>query len=128
VPESHRGVRIAVLTLLAVDGVISAVVGALFLPTYIGPVPLPVSALVSGVLNVALVWAAMHWTDSSRIAALPLWTWFGTVAALAFTGPGGDIVFANSGATSYGLVLLFVLGALPGVVVLMRAQRPRSLP
>jgi hypothetical protein len=122
VPGPRSGVRIAVLTLLTVDGVISAILGALFLPSYLGPVPLPVSAAVSGALNVALVWAACYWTDSPRLAALPLWAWFFTVAAMAFTGPGGDIVFASSGATSYGLLLLFVLGLGPALVVLRRGR------
>ena len=68
-------IRIVVLTVLAVDGVISAVGGALLLPSYIGSIPFPVSALISGLLNAALVWAAGRWTSSARVAALPLWTW-----------------------------------------------------
>ena len=38
------GLRAVVLTLLAVDGVISAVLAAFFLPLRIGPVPFPISA------------------------------------------------------------------------------------
>ena len=63
------------LTLLAVDGVISAVLAAFFLPLRLGSVPFPISALISGLLNAALVWAALQWTSSPRLAALPLWTW-----------------------------------------------------
>ena len=37
-----------VLGLLAVDGVLSAVAGALLLPLYLGPVPFPISAVLSG--------------------------------------------------------------------------------
>ncbi|HXO48193.1 MAG TPA: hypothetical protein VN897_13040, partial [Mycobacterium sp.] len=36
-------IRIVVLTVLAVDGAISAVGGALLLPSYIGSIPFPVS-------------------------------------------------------------------------------------
>ena len=68
-----------VLGLLAVDGVLSAVAGALLLPLYLGPVPFPISAVLSGLVNAALVWAAGHWTDYHRLAGLPLWTWLATV-------------------------------------------------
>ena len=65
-------IRTVILVLLAVDGVISALVGALLLPLYLGPVPFPISALITGVVNAVLVWAAMYWTESNRLAALPL--------------------------------------------------------
>ena len=93
-PDDTRALRAVVLTLLAVDGVISAVLAAFFLPLRLGPVPFPISALISGLLNAALVWVAMQWTSSPRLAALPLWTWLATVAALTFPGPGDDAVFS----------------------------------
>ena len=40
-----------VLTLLAIDGVLSALAAAFFLPLRIGAVPFPISALLSGVLS-----------------------------------------------------------------------------
>ncbi len=68
-----RGV---VLVLLAVvDGVISAIFGALLLSSRIGSVPFPVSVLVSGLANAALVWAGLQCTRSLRLAAISLWTW-----------------------------------------------------
>ena len=54
--------RTVVLTLLAIDGVLSAVAAAFFLPLRIGSVPFPISALISGLVNAALVWAALQWT------------------------------------------------------------------
>ena len=93
-PDDTRALRAVVLTLLAVDGVISAVLAAFFLPLRLGPVPFPISALISGLLNAALVWAALQWTSSPRLAALPLWTWLATVAGLTFPGPGDDAVFS----------------------------------
>jgi len=105
--------RLLVLTLLAIDGVISAVVGALLLPTYLGGVPFPVSALISGLVNTALVWVAMSWTDSKRLAALPLWTWLVTVAGLTLGGPGGDMVFGGHGVMAYSVLLFVALGGLP---------------
>ena len=110
----------AVLALLAVDGVLSAVAGALLLPLYLGPVPFPVSALASGLLNAALVWAAGHWADSRRLAALPLWTWLATVAAFTLGGPGGDIVFGGPGIMAFSVLIFLLIGALPAALVLRR--------
>jgi hypothetical protein len=96
------------------------VLAAFFLPLRLGPVPFPISALVSGVLNAGLVWTAMRWTSSPRIAALPLWTWLATVAALTFPGPGDDTVFS----AQWQLLLLIVVGALPPALLLYRRSHP----
>ena len=119
-PDDTRALRAVVLMLLAVDGVISAVLASFYLSIHLGPVPFPVSALISGLLNVALVRVALQWTSSPRRAALPLWTWLATVAALTFPGPGDDAVFGQQ----YLLLLLIVLGALPPALLLNRRNRP----
>lgn len=108
------------LALLAVDGVLSAVLGALLLPMYLGSIPFPVSALLSGFVNAALVWAAGFWTGSKRLAALPLWSWLLTVAVVTVGGPGGDIVFGGRGILAYSVLILLLLGALPAALVLRR--------
>ncbi len=109
-------IRIVILALLAVDGVLSAVAGALLLPSYIGSVPFPISAFISGLLNAALVWAAGRWTTSTRLAALPLWTWLLAVGAMALPGPGGDIIFGGRGVMAYSPLLLLAAGAAAAVV------------
>ena len=114
------GRTVAVLTLLAVDGVLSAVAGALLLPVYLGAVPLPVSALLCGLLNGALVWAAAQWTTSKSLAALPLWTWLATVAAFTLGGPGGDVIFGGQGVMAFSVLILLILGCLPPVLMLRR--------
>ena len=110
--------RTVVLILLAIDGVLSAVAAAFFLPLRIGSVPFPISALISGLVNAVLVWAALQWTSSPRVAAVPLWSWLLTVAGLTFGGPGDDIVFGGVGIMEYAPVLLIVLGAVPPALVL----------
>jgi hypothetical protein len=115
-------IRIVILALLAVDGILSAVAGALLLPAYIGSIPFPVSALISGLVNAALVWAAGRWTESARIAALPLWTWLLTVLAMALGGPGGDVIFGGRGVMAYGSWLLLVAGVAPPLAVLLRRR------
>ncbi|MGH3637305.1 MAG: hypothetical protein ACRDTS_25110 [Mycobacterium sp.] len=119
-------IRIVVLTLLAVDGVLSALAGALLLPAYIGPVPFPVSALISGLVNAGLVWAAERWTESARVAALPLWTWLLTVLGMAFGGPADDIILGGNGVMAYSPLLLIVLGVVPPLWVLWRHRVRRS--
>ena len=75
---------------------------------------------MSGLVNAALVWAALQWTSSPRLAALPLWCWLLTVAALTLGGPGDDIVFGGAGIMEYASLLLIVLGTLPPAGVLWR--------
>ncbi|WP_370333890.1 hypothetical protein [Mycolicibacterium hippocampi] len=122
-PASGR-LRLAMLVLIGADGVFSALMAVFFLPLRIGPVPLPVSALLSGVLNALLVWAALQWTPSPRLAALPLWTWLLTVLVFTFGGPGDDIVFGGTGIMEFAPLLLIALGALPGAWVLVRHSAP----
>jgi Family of unknown function (DUF6113) len=118
--------RVVVLTLLAIDGVLSAVAAAFFLPVRIGTVPFPISALLSGLVNAALVWAALQWTSSPRVAALPLWCWLLTVAALTLGGPGDDIVFGGAGVMEYAALLLIAGGSLPPALLLWRHLNPVS--
>jgi hypothetical protein len=115
--------RTAVLTLLAIDGVISAVLGAVFLQSRLGSAPFPISALISGLVNAALVWAGSQVTSSPRVAAIPLWTWLLTVAVLTFGGPGGGIVFGGPGIDGISVLVLLVVGVLPTAVLLWRRRR-----
>nr|WP_238994790.1 hypothetical protein [Mycolicibacterium chubuense] len=116
--------RVVVLFVLALDGVLSALMAVFFLPLRVGTVPLPVSGLVSGILNALLVLAAAKWTTSPRLAALPLWTWLATVVVFTFGGPGDDIVFGGTGIMGFGAVLLIVLGAAPPAWILTRRTTP----
>ena len=113
-------IRVVVLALFAVDGILSALAGALLLPSYVGSIPFPVSGLISGLVNAALVWAAGRWTWSPRVAALPLWTWLLTVAVMSTGGPGDDVILGGQGLMAYGALLLVVSGVAPPVWVLWR--------
>jgi hypothetical protein len=118
-------IRFVILALLAVDGILSAVAAALLLPAYIGSVPFPISALISGLVNAALVWAAGRWTTSARVAALPLWTWLLTVLAMCGGGPGGDVILGGPGLMAYSPLLLLVVGVVPPGWVLLRSRAER---
>jgi Family of unknown function (DUF6113) len=117
IPAS-RPLRVAVLALLAVDGVLCALAAALLLPSYLGPVWFPLSALIAGLVNAALVWAAAQYTTSGRRAALPMFTWLATIAVLMLGGPGGDVMLGGAGIAGVGPLLLVVLGMLPPLWVL----------
>ena len=116
--------RVVVFVLLGVDGVLSALMAVFFLPLRIGGVPVPVSAVLSGVLNALLVWVALQWTDNARVAAVPVWTWLLTVLVFSFPGPGDDTVFGGTGIMEFAPLLLLTLGALPAAWLLTR--RPPS--
>ncbi|MDA2892818.1 hypothetical protein PDG61_17995 [Mycolicibacterium sp. BiH015] len=117
-PASGR-LRVVLLALLAVDGVLSALMAVFFLPLRIGSIPFPISALLSGILNAALVWAAFQWTSVPRLAALPLWAWLATILMFTVVTPGEDIVFGGSGVMEFGPVLLVALGALPAAWIVV---------
>ena len=119
-------IRTVVLTLLAVDGIFSALAGALLLPLYIGSVPFPVSGLISGLVNAVLVWAAGSWTKSARVAALPLWAFLLTIAAMTLGGPGDDVVLGGRGVMAYGALLLIFLGVVPPAWVLWHGRARSS--
>ncbi len=108
---------------MAVDGALSAITAALLLPSYLGSVPFPISALISGLVNAALVWAAMRWTTSLRTAALPLWTWMLTVLLTSRGGPGGDVILGGRGVLAYSALLLLGLGITPPLWVLFRPRK-----
>ncbi|BBY31323.1 hypothetical protein GCM10023114_36250 [Mycolicibacterium sediminis] len=112
-----------VLGVLTFDGVLSAVAGSMFLPLFVGAIPLPISGLVSGALNLALVWAAWQWTSSVRVAALPLWAWLVTVVGLSLGGPGGDIVFGGPNIMAAGPLVMLALGLAPPLVLISRRTR-----
>ncbi len=109
-----------VLAVLAFDGVLSAIIGAFFLPLYLGSFPFPVSGLISGGLNAALVWAALQWAPTPRLAALPLWAWLVTALGLTLGGPGDDIVLGGVGILQLAPVLFVVLGGGPPAYLLWR--------
>ena len=112
----------ALLALLAFDGFLTVVLAALFLPTYIGSVAFPISALVCGVVNVALVVAAALVTDRNTMTCLPLVGWgFGFFVCL-FGGPGGDVILGQSWQT----VLLLFLGVVPAGYALYRIELNRA--
>jgi hypothetical protein len=116
--------RVVLLVLLAFDGVLCAIAAVLLLPQYIGHYWFPISAPLAGLVNTALVWAAMGWAKSARQAALPVITWVLTVAVLSLGGPGGDVVLRGAGVAEYSPLVLMLAGAGPPALLLyLRGHR-----
>ena len=111
------------VTLLALDGVLSAIAGAFYFPCFLGTVPFPVSAVFSGLVNMALVWAAMQYSDSLLRGGLPLWTFLATVLVMTLGGPGNDVIFNGPGLYAFGSLIFIVVGALPAAWLLRRRHR-----
>ncbi|WP_235916295.1 hypothetical protein [Antrihabitans cavernicola] len=107
-------IKWVVLALLIFDGLLTVALEVLFLPTYIGSWPFPLSAVVAALVNVLLVVGARTVTDRTGEASLPLVAWgLGFMVAL-FGGPGGDVMLLASWPT----ILLLVLGVAPAGWVL----------
>jgi hypothetical protein len=103
-----------VIAVLVVDALITLALEVLYLPTYIGATPFPISVLAAAVINVLLVMGAL--TSASRVGviALPLIAWTFGFLLCAVTGPGGDIMLASDWRT----LLLLCCGLAPPLLYL----------
>lgn len=104
-----------ILGVLIFDGFLCAVLSVIFLPSYLGTTPFPVSILVASVFNLGLVIAARTVTTTGK-AALPLAGWIAGFLFCMVGGPGGDVLVLSS-----PLTFLLLVGALaPAIVYLFR--------
>ncbi len=97
-----------VVVLLLVDALITLAVEVLFLPTYLGSVPFPATALLAAPINVALVYGMESVTDRIGFTFAPIVVWVFGFLVCASRGPGGDVMLASDGRT----LLLFACGVL----------------
>ncbi|MFE5705510.1 hypothetical protein [Rhodococcus koreensis] len=106
------------LALLVFDGFLCAVLSVLFLPSYLGATPFPISILVAAVANLALVIAARSTTGRIRSGVLPLAGWGAGFLLCMFGGPGGDVLMLASVWT----LLLLIGSLLPAAVYLWKVS------
>ncbi|AMY54405.1 hypothetical protein HQO38_09900 [Rhodococcus fascians] len=104
----------ATVAVLVFDGFLSGILSVFFLPTYVGSVQFPISALLGGIANVALVLAARKVAERPIWVASPLLGWFVAVVLCMFGGPGNDVLLLADWRT----MLLIVAGAGPAGVLL----------
>ncbi|MFI9410875.1 hypothetical protein [Nocardia gamkensis] len=98
-----------ILLLLVLNALLTLALEALYLPTYLGSVAFPASAVVAGVVNVALVAGARSVTRRPAVLGLPVVAWAFGFLVCASAGPGGDILLGSDWRTA----LLLFGGLLP---------------
>lgn len=114
-----------ILVVLTADALITLVLEVLYLPTYLGSVAFPISALVAGAVNIGLVYAASTVTDRIGLQLLPLIAWTLGFLVCATSGPGGDVLLGSTWQT----LLLLLCGLVAPMIYLSRrgtvsARRP----
>jgi hypothetical protein len=107
---------LGVIALLALDGVLVGAVGLAFTPLYVGAVPAPLGVLLSVLV---LPWLVLRAGEiDRRLAGVPIFAWFFTVAVLGLAGPGGDVLLPGT----WQSLLLFVGGVGAGLWALRRLR------
>ncbi len=126
--------RVVAMVVLVVAALFSLAVEVLYLPIYVGgswtppaepadiaagarlaaplgsgSIPVPLTALIAVGLNIALVAAMRTFTDSLRLALLPVMVWTFGFLWCTFPGPGGDKLLMDDWPT----LLLLVCGTVP---------------
>ncbi|WP_216899428.1 hypothetical protein [Nocardia alni] len=85
--------------LLVFNGLLSFAVEVLYLPTYLGSVPFPISAAFAAVVNILLAMGMGTIVSRPAAMALPVLAWLiGFVICLS-PGPGGDVILTNDWTT-----------------------------
>ncbi|RJO75777.1 hypothetical protein D5S18_13400 [Nocardia panacis] len=103
-----------ILGLLTLDAFITLVLEVLFLPSYLGAVPFPITALVAGVANVLIVLGVRTVTARLSVAFLPLGAWMLGFLVCASSGPGGSVLLLSDWRT----LALVLLGLIPPLALL----------
>ncbi|MGH4008539.1 MAG: hypothetical protein ACRDTH_10365 [Pseudonocardiaceae bacterium] len=105
------------LAVLVFDAVALAAVELLYLPLWVGTVPIPVTILLAVVSTRWLVRSAAELGGSRWVAAVPLVVWLLALGVLGVAGPGGDVLLP----ADWRSLLLLGGGLFPAALVLGRA-------
>jgi len=120
--DRGTGLTIALAVLLFADGLAVGLIAVLFLPLWVGGIPVPVTVLVAALANLGLVMLAGRVTDRTPLIAAPLIGFLLVYLLAAADGPGGDAVLP---ADWRALLLLFV-GLVPAGIWLANRALARS--
>ncbi|MBF6174466.1 hypothetical protein IU476_23640 [Nocardia blacklockiae] len=109
---------------LVFDGVLSLALEVLYLPSYLGGTPFPISVLAAAVVNVLLVMGMGVVVARPAAMALPLLAWLLGFLICSASGPGGDVLLTDSWTSP----LLLGCGLIPAGFYLFRRAflRPRD--
>lgn len=115
-PPGWAAVGTLLAGVLACNGLLSFAVEALYLPSYLGSTPFPISAAFAAVGNVLLVLGMSTVVSRPAAMALPVIAWLVGFVICLFTGPGGDVILTDSWTTP----LLLACGVVPAGLLLFR--------
>lgn len=121
-----------VLVILMFDAILLALFELMFVSYGIGTIPIPVSAVVALLTNPWLTRAAGGLRTSGRLGTCgPYLAWLVIVLVGGFTGPGGDVLLPILSPlwqlANLSVLLLILLGMVPGAYVLGRTLRAKNL-
>ncbi|MGL6234971.1 MAG: hypothetical protein ACRC20_06465 [Segniliparus sp.] len=121
-PDGHalRAWNTALLVALSVLSAFEALVGAFYLPLWWHGQPFPLTAVVCGALNVAIMLTAT-WA-APRAGTVPLIVWLIVCLVCLVPGPGGSriLLFAIA---DWRAPLYLAAGAVPAVLARRLARR-----
>ncbi|WP_296371400.1 hypothetical protein [Pseudonocardia sp.] len=118
--DTARSDNLAIVGLLTFDGLLLGAFGLAFTPLFIGPVPVPIGALLSILILPWLVLRAGEIDPRPGPAATPLIAWFLAVVVLGFAGPGGDVLLPTQPGTFWTSFVLVFGGLGAGLYALRR--------
>ncbi|MGI5216388.1 hypothetical protein [Nocardia sp. CA-290969] len=111
-----------IIAVLVVDAVIALIIEVAYLPLYIGAVAVPITAVLAGPVNLALVWAVSTVSTRLSVLFLPVGAWLAAFLIAASRGPGGDFPLRSNLPT----LLLFLCGAvIPLIYMYVVANRTK---
>lgn len=111
-----------IVALLIIDGAVIGVLSVFALPVWVGPVPLPISAVLAGAVNVLLVREAARHTDRTPLIAGPLLAWGAVFLLFALGTFGGSAIVPGD----WRGALLALVGGLPALMWLAASSSSRA--
>ncbi len=111
-----RAFTVAIGLLMFLVAVEVAVLECFLLPSYLGPVPIPLSIPAAVAGNLALPALALRLTGSRIVGVLPVLGWLTVVVIAAVPRPEGDLIVSGS---LRGLAFL-LLGSVAGAYAVAR--------
>ncbi|WP_067893262.1 hypothetical protein [Nocardia vaccinii] len=90
---------VALVLLLVFNGLLTFAVEVLYLPSYIGATPFPISAAFAAVINLVLVLGMGTVVSRPATMSLPVLAWLVGFVVCLTTGPGGDVILTDSWTT-----------------------------
>lgn len=111
-----RAFTVALGLLMFLVAVEVAVLECFLLPSYLGPVPIPLSIPAAVAGNLALPALALRLTGSRLVGILPVLGWLAVAMLAAVPRPEGDLIITGS---LRGLAFL-LLGAVAGAYAVAR--------